>query len=216
MNVLIEAGADINPCTALIQDNPLAQAALDKNTECLKMLLDAGADVNHIYNKVALEITAVSGYDCCMSLLIDSGADVNHKYKNGKSALFLATENCYLKCMKLLIKKGTEVTCVKDLVRHFFNHPSPHRKQVMRKSYWLLLAAGVDSPLLNLLFPKSRFIYPLEEEMSLIYLSRKAIRKHLLQMSSVNLFVQVPQLGLPTLLQEYLLFNVSLDDNAEM
>ena len=46
-----------------------------------------------------------------------------------------------------------------------------------------------------------------------MYLCREAIRKHLLQMSPVNLFVQIPQLGLPTLLQEYLLFNVALDDD---
>ena len=215
VKALIEAGTDINPSTTLIRDNPLAQAALDKNTECLKILLDAGADVNHSYNKVALAITALSGYDCCMSLLIDAGADVNHKYNNGKSALFLATENCYLKCMRLLIKKGAEVTCVKDSVQQFLNHISPRHQKAMGKSYWLLLAAGVDSPLLNLLFPKSRFIFPLEEEMSLMYLSREVIRKHLLQMSPVNLFVQIPHLGLPTLLQEYLLFNVALDNNDE-
>ena len=34
-------------------------------------------------------------------------------------------------------------------------------------------------------------------------------------MSPVNLFVQVPQLGLPTLLQDYLLLNVSLDDDGD-
>ena len=212
VKTLIEAGADINPLTTLIQDNPLAQAALDKNTECLNFLLEAGADVNHVHNKVALAISALSGYDGCMSLLIDAGADVNHKYKNGKSALFLATENCYIKCMKLLLKKGAEVTCVKYPFRHFLNHLSPRHQKAMGKPFWLLLAAGVDSVLLNLLFPKSSFTYPLEQEMSLMDLCRQFIRKHLLQMSPLNLFVQVPQLGLPTLLQEYLLFNVALDD----
>ena len=66
------------------------------------------------------------------------------------------------------------------------------------------LAAGVDT-----------YIHTSgpEEEMSLKHLCRQCIRKHLLQMSPVNLFVWVPQLGLPTLLQEYLLCNVSLDDN---
>ena len=68
---------------------------------------------------------------------------------------------------------------------------------------------------MNKCFPRSIYIYPLEEEMSLKHLCRKAIRKHLLKMSPVNLFVQVPQLGLPTLLQEYLLFNVYLDDDDD-
>ena len=34
-------------------------------------------------------------------------------------------------------------------------------------------------------------------------------------MNPVNLFVPVPQLGLPTLLQEYLLYNVSLNDDDD-
>ena len=65
------------------------------------------------------------------------------------------------------------------------------------------------------LFPRSLPTSPPEEEMSLMDLSRQCIRKHLLQMSPVNLFVRVPQLGLPTLLQEYLLFNVALDDDDD-
>ena len=155
VKTLIDGGADIIPRTALIRDSPLAHAAVDTNSECLKILLEAGADVNHVYNKVALAITAVSGYDCCMSLLIEAGADVNHKYKNGKSTLFLAAENCYIKCMKLLIKKGAEVTSVKDPIGHCLNHISPRHQKVMGKTYWLLLAAGVDSTLLKILFPKS-------------------------------------------------------------
>ena len=68
---------------------------------------------------------------------------------------------------------------------------------------------------MNKRFPRSIYIYPLEEEMSLKHLCRKAIRKHLLKMSPVNLFVQVPQLGLPTLLQDYLWLNVSVDDDDD-
>ena len=40
----------------------------------------------------------------------------------------------------------------------------------------------------------------------------KVIRKHLLEVSQVNLFVRVPKLGLPRVLQEYLLYNVSLSN----
>ena len=215
VKALIDAGADVNLRSDLIQDSPLATAVSHKKTECLKMLLDAGADVNHVHNKVALMITAMHGNVQGMSLLIDAGADVNHKYNNSKSALFLAAENFHTTCMKLLIKKGAEVTCVKDSVPHCLNHLSPRHQKAMGKPYWLLLAAGVDSPFLNLLFPKASLIYPPQEEMSLMHQCRQLIRKHLLQMSPVNLFVQVPQLELPTLLQEYLLFNAALDDNDD-
>ena len=48
-------------------------------------------------------------------------------------------------------------------------------------------------------------------QLGLKHLCREAIRKHLLQMSNVNLFVRVPLLGLPSLLTEYLLYNVECD-----
>ena len=102
-----------------------------------------------------------------------------------------------------------------DPIQHFPKHLFQHDQQTLGKISWLLLAAGVDSRVLKLLFPKSRFIFPLEQDMSLIHFCRETIRKQLLQMSPVNLFVQVPQLGLPTLLQDYLLLNVSLDDDGD-
>ena len=99
-----------------------------------------------------------------------------------------------------------------DTVQHSLNHLSRCRHKAIGKPYWLLLAAGIDSRLLILIFPKAKFTSPAEEQMNLKHLCRQFIRKHLLQMSPVNLFVRVPQLGLPTLLQDYLLFNVALDD----
>ena len=210
VKVLIEAATDVN--TGAIEP-VLVTAVRFGHAEVVKALIDARADVNHAYNKQALNITAVRGYDQCMTLLIDAGADVNHVYNNDKSALIIATEKCHTKCMKLLIKKGAQVNWYAEPIPHFSKHLFPHSQQALGKLYWLLLAAGVDSRVLNLLFRKSRFIFPLEEEMSLMYLSREVIRKHLLQMSPVNLFFRVPQLGLPTLLQDYLLLNISLDDD---
>ena len=37
------------------------------------------------------------------------------------------------------------------------------------------------------------------------------IRKHLLSLDSINLFMKVPKLGLPAFLSEYLLYDVELD-----
>ena len=44
---------------------------------------------------------------------------------------------------------------------------------------------------------------------------RDGIRKHLLQMSNMNLFARVPKLGLPKPLQNYLLYNMKLDEDNE-
>ena len=212
VKVLTEAATDVN--TGAIEP-VLVTAVRFGHAEVVKALIDAGADVNNGYNTQALKITAVNGYDQCMSLLIDAGADVNHVYTNDKSALILATEKCHTKCMKLLIKNGAQVNWYAEPIGPFSKHLFPCNQKALGELYWLLLASGVDSRCLNLLFPKSSLIYPSEEEMGLMYLCREVIRKHLLQMSPVNLFFQVPQLGLPTLLQDYLLLNVALDDDDD-
>ena len=48
-------------------------------------------------------------------------------------------------------------------------------------------------------------------EISLMNICRETIRKHMLQMSQVNLFVRVPRLPLPRLMTSYLLYDVTLD-----
>ena len=59
------------------------------------------------------------------------------------------------------------------------------------------------------------YLEDLRKKLILKNLCREVIRKQLLQMSPVNLFVRVPQLGLPAALEKYLLHDVSLDDDLE-
>ena len=55
----------------------------------------------------------------------------------------------------------------------------------------------------------------IKDHLNLKHLCRKAIRDHLLDVSPVNLFCRIPQLKLPSLVNEYLLYNMSLDVNYE-
>ena len=50
-----------------------------------------------------------------------------------------------------------------------------------------------------------------KEELSLKSLCRTTVRKHLMDVDSVNLFVRIPRLRLWPLLTEYLLYEMSLD-----
>ena len=52
-----------------------------------------------------------------------------------------------------------------------------------------------------------------ETELNLKLLCRKMIRKHLLEVSPVNLFYRVSQLGLISILNEYLLFGLNIDED---
>ena len=50
----------------------------------------------------------------------------------------------------------------------------------------------------------------------LSHLCRASIRKHLLQMSNMNLFARVPKLGIPKPLMKYLLFTEMLDEDDDV
>ena len=52
-------------------------------------------------------------------------------------------------------------------------------------------------------------------ELSLMHMRRETIARHLIQMSTVNLFKTIPQLGLPSSIKYYLLYDTSLDFEYE-
>ena len=56
----------------------------------------------------------------------------------------------------------------------------------------------------------------LEPELNLKHLCRSAIASHMLELSPLNLFCRVPQLGLPSLTTQYLLYYMSLVKNYDV
>ena len=56
---------------------------------------------------------------------------------------------------------------------------------------------------------------PKPRKLCLMAKCREVIRGHLLRYSIVNLLVRVPQIGLPSLLTDYLLYNMSLDGDGD-
>ena len=86
----------------------------------------------------------------------------------------------------------------------------------------LLLATGdeIDFEYLNrhnLLTPElaQHYMDVSKPDLVLMDLTRVAIRKYLREASPVNLFVRVPHLGLPSLLADYLLYGITLEDCIE-
>ena len=72
----------------------------------------------------------------------------------------------------------------------------------------LLFAAGEEEAMRKYTEPDS--------ELRLSHLCRASIRKHLLQMSDMNLFARVPKLGIPKPLMKYLLFTEMLDEDDDV
>ena len=95
MRILLEAGADIH----VHADEPLFNAADQGNTDCVRLLLEAGAVVNTQTLLIATSVRATQ----CVRLLLQAGADV---HANDYKELITASTNGYVKIVRLLLTAG--------------------------------------------------------------------------------------------------------------
>ena len=106
-----------------IGDTPLITAALSGNTECVDILLKAGACVNKngLNGWTALMAASSRGFLSCVQKLLAAGADVNSTC-NGWSPLLRASKCGHKKCVQALINKGANVnqrdTCRKTSIMY--------------------------------------------------------------------------------------------------
>ena len=213
VDVLIKAGADVN--TAGRISTPLIEATRYGHLKCVDLLLEAGADVNVLHGTTAL-MQAAAGRDVeCLRSLIAAGADVNKGNKAGSTALMFAGEK-NIKAVRVLLAAGAEVNKVNfeghnALTYHMDRHRSiPPDDDICK----LLLAAGetADDATTQILreIKDIDYFFDNEKKLDLMHLCRQTIRKHLLQISQLNLFVRVSELGLPPCLSKYLLHDLPL------
>ena len=76
------------------------------------------------------------------------------------------------------------------------------------EGFMLLYAAGADID--ETATEHGSEIVQEKQALTLMNISREAIRKHVLNVNPVCLFGRIPQLGLPPLITSYLLYNVVL------
>lgn len=92
---------------------PLMMASADNNLEIVKMLVEAGANINQKNKengKTALMYAAALGYlEVCEYLLSQKNILINAKDKEGKTALMHAVSNARTEIVKLLIEKKANV-----------------------------------------------------------------------------------------------------------
>ena len=209
---LIEAGADVN-LEDLNGNTPLSTAALKGQQKYMELLLTLGADVNG-RNKnggTPLMYAVCSEDDTCAKALIETGADVNIADRRGDTALSIAAATGNVKNLLMLlqagahINRGSVVSCP-VAYKTFKTGLTPVTRM-------LLFAAGerLDDRDLR---EKINTFFDLEEcDLDLKHLCRERLRRHLIDLNPhAHLFNRIPYLGLPPLLNEYLLYDVSLDD----
>ena len=86
-------------------------ASLRGKHACVKLLIDAGADLNvrNSEGDTALILASCAGKPECVKLLIDAGADLNARTKKGKTALHFASRLGYTECVQLLVAAKQKV-----------------------------------------------------------------------------------------------------------
>ena len=219
IDMLIEAGADVNKLNDKNGETILMVASRLGYDKAVEVLIRKGADVNSVDEEgnTALILSTrqephVIVCECiqsrelglinhfrCVSLLLRAGAHINKYNKYNINAI----------CENL----------------HWFDGGIHHKRAPHKPEaevYTLLYAAGEMVPdgatskgkmLLNTVERAKRLYYVLFATMrfDLRHLCRERIRKHLLTLDPhTHLFGRVSMLGLPKPLTEYLLFRMSL------
>ena len=184
-------------------------AAVHGRHECIELITAAGADVNEKgpHSNTALLIAANYYHITCVNVLLEAGVDVNEFRHDGSTSLIISGEHGNIAMVKKLLQAGAHI--------NIFNNRGENALKAHLSCYGfgpngtaiLLYAAGELSEIPDIMKKDI-------PEMDLKHLCRQMIRKHLILMCNphLHLFGRIPLLKLDSLLNEYLLYNVSLDD----
>ena len=225
---LIAAGADVN-CVNEQGETALFVTLQNQNAQIMKSLIAAGADVNMTNSEgmTAIKQASVNNDDKCLGILIKA-RNQDGQPKTPLPGLFdlLLHPNhlVNIRCVKLLMAAGAKINenGVDDnfLLRYSLRSDSCPTCMVDPGIYRLMAAAGevdttsdyVGEPALN--FPW--FLFDVIPDLSLKYLCREDIRKHLLELDPhSHLFGRIPQIGFPSLLNRYLLYDVKFENDDD-
>ncbi|XP_075414713.1 cortactin-binding protein 2 [Tenrec ecaudatus] len=107
--LLNEEGLDINH-SCEDGHSALYSAAKNGHTDCVRLLLNAEAQVNAADKNgfTPLCAAAAQGHVKCVELFIAYHANINHAAAEGQTPLYLACKNGNKECIKLLLEAGTD------------------------------------------------------------------------------------------------------------
>ncbi|CAL1527439.1 unnamed protein product [Lymnaea stagnalis] len=116
ISVLLRKGANVDWANKKGQ-TALVLASLNDDFEAVKLLIEYGADVNHIIQgdrNTPLILAAKRNNTKTVEILLDSGADVAHVNKEKQSAVMVAARYGSKSVLELLLKRSTvnDINCV--------------------------------------------------------------------------------------------------------
>jgi protein DGCR14 len=106
----IAAGMDIESVDPTFGTTPLGSAAMAGETEVMRVLIDAGADIHGSNLDRSPMIAAAFGrWVDAVRLLLDAGVDPNARSKHGAASLYPAIRNRAFEVVKLLVERGARI-----------------------------------------------------------------------------------------------------------
>ncbi|XBI86600.1 hypothetical protein VPH35_094529 [Triticum aestivum] len=156
MQILLENNADCNKKIPGI-DTPLLVAITAPSVKCVKLLVEAGADVNDGILAPLVVAAEMKGSTACLKLLLEAGADPNVPDPSGRFPIELAAQRGTREGVEILFP----VTCIPTVhdwsVDGIIQHARVSRKQAMeydrhdatllsdRSFCWLCLGDGHEA-----------------------------------------------------------------------
>lgn len=109
-------------------DIPLHFAVINGSEDCIRMLVQQGADVNLKDNSSALHKAVIYDKINHIKLLIELGADPNIQNNDRRTALHEAAINGRLECGHILLENGADPNFVDDNQQTALHHASNYSK----------------------------------------------------------------------------------------
>ena len=204
---------------------------LKGSSECIALLIQAGADVNKKDdNGRSALIRAAEQYNPrSIDLLLKAGADVNTSANYGNTALMEATISTRLftvnlRCMKSLLKAGARVNITNEVGQNAVMYHFAESSFISEDIVFLLFVAGetIDVDTVERYDPDGEYGAHVDvadylpntkpDLLELKHFCREAIRTQLIKANPhENMFIKIPQLNLPSSIEEYLLYDVALE-----
>ena len=220
LSMLTDAGS--------FQSTPLFAAAYYGKVEFIKPLIEAGADVNqqNADGKTPLHGTLIADSTGVTPLMLAAKFCFHVRdmiWGGHRKGDVVARKNGCINRICRLLKAGAEIGRRDHLGRNSVQVSFQPVQKEVKEIQRLLYAAGetLDGPTVNAddviyggvnVTNIPKYFTELKENVDLKHLCREAIRKHLIDLDPhKHLFGRIPQLGLPLLVTEYLLYDCTLD-----
>jgi ankyrin repeat protein len=133
---------------------PLLQAVFRGRTDVAKALIDAGADVNHIYDEdwfTILYVAVLKGYLEIVKMLVEAGADLHSVDSNGRTLQKVAAEGNHPNVLEYLKLVGSNWNIGPD--SQYLNVPEFLQDRYLA-TYWSLKKSGLSDDIIRKVMAK--------------------------------------------------------------